>query len=185
MQQGLFREDLYYRLKVFPINIPTLKQRKSDIPSLVHHFIEKKATQMKLLNIPKITAEGMDHLVAYDWPGNVRELENAVERALILANNQPLSFTEFAHLTPVQSAPSIKSMNSSQPQPESLDLDSAMASHIQKAMSLALGKVEGAGGAAELLGINPRTLRYRMRKLGVPFGRKAMAHYQKGYEEMK
>lgn len=178
MQQGLFREDLYYRLKVFPIIIPTLSQRRSDIPSLAHHFIEKKAMQMKLVNTPKITAEGMDRLIAYNWPGNVRELENAIERALILSNNQPLSFFEFAHpdLANPLSAGSIN--NASKSQSESLNLDLAMAQHIKKAMASAKGKVEGKSGAAELLGINPRTLRCRMRKLGVPFGRNAMAFYQ-------
>ncbi len=178
MQQGLFREDLYYRLKVFPIIIPTLSQRRSDIPSLAHHFIEKKAMQMKLVNTPQITAEGMDRLIAYDWPGNVRELENAIERALILSNNQPLSFVEFSHpdLANPLSAGNIN--NASKSQPESLNLDLAMAQHIKKAMTSAKGRVEGKSGAAELLGINPRTLRCRMRKLGVPFGRNAMAFYQ-------
>lgn len=178
LQHGLFREDLYYRLKVFPVNIPTLSQRRSDIPSLAHHFIEKKAMQMKLVNTPKITAEGMDRLIAYNWPGNVRELENAIERALILSNNQPLSFVELAypHLANPLSAGSKN--NASKSQSELLNLDLVMAQHIKKAMSSAKGKVEGKSGAAELLGINPRTLRCRMRKLGVPFGRNAMALYQ-------
>jgi transcriptional regulator with GAF, ATPase, and Fis domain len=178
MQQGLFREDLYYRLKVFPIQIPTLSQRRSDIPSLAHHFIEKKAMQMKLVNIPKITAEGMDRLIAYNWPGNVRELENAIERALILSNNQPLSFVEFAHPNPANLLPAKSNNTNDEPQSEPLNLDVAMAQHIRKAMLRAKGKVEGKSGAAELLGINPRTLRYRMRKLGVPFGKNAMAYYQ-------
>ena len=176
---GLFREDLYYRLKVFPIHLPTLRQRKSDIPSLVHHFIHKKATQMKMLTIPKITAEGMDLLISYSWPGNVRELENAVERALILSNNQPLSFAEFSTLS--SSNPSTHSDNRSYPinsQNENYNLDTAMANHIKQAMTLAKGKVEGESGAAKLLGINPRTLRNRMKKLGVPFGKDAKIHYQ-------
>lgn len=181
MQQGLFREDLYYRLKVFPIHIPTLSQRKSDIPSLAHHFVAKKAMQMKLLNTPKITAEGMDRLVVYDWPGNVRELENAVERALILCNNRPLSFSEFSRQTPDTHADAASCHWCNSSQTECLELDLAMARHIKRAMELAHGKVEGKDGAAELLGINPRTLRYRMRKLGVPFGRKAMAYYRKRF----
>jgi len=178
MQKGLFREDLYYRLKVFPIIIPTLSQRRSDIPSLAHHFIEKKTMQMKLVNTPKITAEGMDRLIAYNWPGNVRELENAIERALILSNNQPLSFVEFAHPNLANPLSAGSNSNVSTSQSESFNLDLAMAQHIKKAMSSAKGKVEGKSGAAELLGINPRTLRYRMRKLGVPFGRNALAFYQ-------
>lgn len=179
MALGLFREDLYYRLKVFPIEIPTLRQRKSDIPSLVHHFVHKKTMQMKMLSTPKVTAEGMDRLIAYDWPGNVRELENAVERALILSNNQPLSFTEFASAiskNPVFTPDSLRPNSSNQR--ENLNLDAAMVEHIKKAMTIAQGKVEGDSGAARLLGINPRTLRNRMRKLGVPFGKDAKVYYQ-------
>ncbi len=179
MALGLFREDLYYRLKVFPIHIPTLSQRKSDIPSLVHYFVQKKSTQMKMVNTPKITAEGMDRLIAYDWPGNVRELENAVEKALILSNNQPLSFSDFT-------APTYNNLGmiadnktySSSAQKENLNLDTAIIRQIKKAMTVAKGKVEGDGGAAMLLGVNPRTLRNRMRKLGVPFGKDAKIYYQ-------
>lgn len=179
---GLFREDLYYRLKVFPIQIPTLSERKSDIPSLVHHFIEKKSIQLQMLNTPKITAEGMDRLVAYSWPGNVRELGNAVERALILSNSQPLSFPEFtasAHNNPGATTGSgsqyIEHME------KNLNLDAAMVHHIKNAMTIAKGRVEGKYGAARLLGMNPRTLRNRMRKLGVPFGKNAKVHYQTSY----
>ncbi len=178
MQQKLFREDLYYRLKVFPIKIPTLGQRKPDIPSLAHHFVEKKSMQMKLLSTPKITAEGMDRLIAYEWPGNVRELENAIERALILSKNQPLSFAELSRLPSGISENIKKSTIGDSVHADSFDLDMAMARHIKKVMTLAHGKVEGKNGAAKLLGVNPRTLRSRMRKLGVPFGRKAMIYYQ-------
>jgi len=178
MALRLFREDLYYRLKVFPIHIPTLAERKSDIPSLVHHFVQKKSIQMKILNTPKITVEGMERLTSYNWPGNVRELENAVERALILSNNQPLSFSEFASPTPnshkMFAGDELKINTSTE---EILNLDAAMVQHIKTAMTLAKGKVEGQSGAARLLGINPRTLRNRMRKLGVPFGRDAMDLY--------
>ena len=177
VQQGLFREDLFYRLNVFPITIPTLNRRKSDIPSLVHHVVEKKAMQMKLPDTPKVTAEGMDRLLAYDWPGNVRELENAVERALILSKGQPLSFQEFARSGAERTLLPGNGKSRDNSDNATLNLDRAMAEHIRKAMSIAGGKVEGRNGAAELLGINPRTLRYRMRKLGVPFGRGANSIY--------
>jgi transcriptional regulator with GAF, ATPase, and Fis domain len=80
---GQFREDLWFRLNVFPIMIPPLRQRKGDIPSLVHHFIHRKAIELKFREIPKLATDAIDRLLTYDWPGNVRELENAIERALI------------------------------------------------------------------------------------------------------
>jgi transcriptional regulator with GAF, ATPase, and Fis domain len=94
MQEGRFRQDLYFRLTVFPVIIPPLRERRSDIPSLVHHFLQKNSTQMKLPFIPRLTTEATDRLMTYSWAGNVRELENAVERALILSKGNPLSFKE-------------------------------------------------------------------------------------------
>ena len=133
---------------------------------------------MKILQTPKITAEGMERLIGYNWPGNVRELENAVERALILSNNQPLSFTEFAiPAANIHTVSADNKIDADNTQQTILTLDAAMSQHIKKAMTLAKGKVEGKYGAAQRLGINPRTLRNRMRKLGVPFGRDAMALY--------
>jgi len=179
MEEGNFREDLYFRLAVFPIQIPTLRERKSDIPSLVQHFLQKKSVQMKLNSPPKLAPDAIDRLVAYSWPGNVRELENAIERALILNQGEPITFPEISF------GESGKSTNKMAESPvhsmrggESISLETAMANHIRKALSLAKGKVNGRGGAAELLEINPRTLRHRMRKLGIPFGRKAMHIYK-------
>ncbi len=166
--EGRFREDLYFRLKVFPIVIPPLRERRIDIPALAHHLIQKKARQMKLGTVPTLAPNVLDRLMAYRWPGNVRELENAVERALILSRGKSLTFD---HLE----APLQRDRTSSPgpPDDESLNLDAAMAKHIRRALDVAGGKVEGKGGTAELLGVNPRTLRHRMRKLGVAFGRKA------------
>lgn len=87
-----FREDLWFRLNVFPIIIPPLRQRKEDIPSLVNHFIEQKSIDMKLTNIPKLAYGAIEQLMSYDWPGNVRELENVIERTLILDRTGPLDF---------------------------------------------------------------------------------------------
>ena len=130
------------------------------------------------LNTPKITVEGMERLAGYNWPGNVRELENAVERALILSNDHPLSFSEFANPAAnshkMFASDGLKINTSTK---EILNLDAAMVQHIKRAMTLAKGKVEGKSGAARLLGINPRTLRNRMRKLSIPFGRDATALY--------
>jgi transcriptional regulator with GAF, ATPase, and Fis domain len=187
MASGAFREDLYFRLKVFPITIPPLNERRSDIPSLAHHFVQKKSTQMKLRSVPKISAEGMDRLIAYNWPGNVRELENAIERALILSKGEPLLFSEF-DLRNSTSPQELHQRKVHLIQPESekkefLHLNTVISRHIITALTIAEGKVEGDGGAADLLDINPRTLRNRMRKLGIPFGRGAMARYQSVKEE--
>ena len=184
MRQGLFREDLYFRLKVFPIHIPPLRQRISDIPSLIYFFIQKKSSQMKLAEIPKLAPDALDRLMAYSWPGNVRELENAVERALILSRETPLSFGEHMVNEPSQAislqgnlpdtlrTTHLSSSTNIQP------LNEVMTEHIKKALIAAKGKVDGQDGAAKLLEINPRTLRHRMRKLGIPFGREAKTLYQ-------
>ncbi len=78
---GRFREDLWFRLNVFPIMIPPLRQRREDIPALVHHFIDRKSMELKLTERPVLAPGAIDRLIAYDWPGNVRELENMIERA--------------------------------------------------------------------------------------------------------
>ena len=89
---GRFREDLWFRLNVFPITIPPLRQRREDIPALVHHFIDRKSMELKLTERPVLAPGAIDRLIAYDWPGNVRELENMIERALIQHRGGVLSF---------------------------------------------------------------------------------------------
>ncbi|GAB6909639.1 hypothetical protein DESC_810070 [Desulfosarcina cetonica] len=100
VKEGRFREDLWFRLNVFPIHIPPLRQRKSDIPSLVHHFIDRKLKAFGLSEHPVLAPGAMERLTAYAWPGNVRELENMVERALIRHQsrdeNLPLRFDDLA-----------------------------------------------------------------------------------------
>ncbi len=161
--RGQFREDLYFRVGVFPIVVPPLRQRKSDILALVQHFILKKSREMVLPAIPSLAKGAIDDLLAYDWPGNVRELENAVERAIILSHGSPLSFGSILNL----------GENALRSSPESIatlmDMESR---HIRRALEISSGKIEGKGGAAEMLGINPATLRNRMRKLKIPFGRR-------------
>ncbi|SHK55130.1 Transcriptional regulator containing GAF, AAA-type ATPase, and DNA-binding Fis domains [Desulfatibacillum alkenivorans DSM 16219] len=172
IRDKIFREDLYFRLKVFPIYIPPLRERILDIPALVSHFIQKKSVDMKLGIPPSIAPGQIDKLMEYHWPGNVRELENAVERALILYNGQQLHFDG---LEASASAPPASPQEA--PAPASLNLDEAMARHITQALKSAQGKIHGPGGAAELLGINPMTLRHRLKKLGIPFGRAARENY--------
>jgi DNA-binding NtrC family response regulator len=162
-----FREDLWFRLNVFPIVIPPLRERKADIPVLVHFFIEKKSREMRLPNIPKVTPGAIDRLMAYHWPGNARELQNVVEHALILNKTGPLAFDHFLTTQPeAETHPGLISEDGP------LKLDEVMSNHIRRVLGMTKGKVHGSGGAAELLGINPSTLRNRMNQLGIPYGRK-------------
>jgi transcriptional regulator with GAF, ATPase, and Fis domain len=172
-REGSFREDLYFRLKVFPVRIPPLRERMVDIPTLVQHFMRKKSGEMGLRGIPALAPGAIDRLMSYRWPGNVRELENAVERALILAKGKPLTFADLE-------ASNRKERPAADDQQlgESMKLDEVVSKQIYQALAMAGGRVEGRGGAAEMLGVKPGTLRQRMRKLGVPFGRKARNHYR-------
>jgi transcriptional regulator with GAF, ATPase, and Fis domain len=170
LEEGRFREDLYFRLRVFPIVIPPLRQRTDDIPVLVQHFIRKKAREMKMSTIPTVAPGALSRLVRYPWPGNVRELENAVERALILSRGAPLAFMDIhSHAERVPIPPAERSEKES---PGLLGLDVVTALHIQKVLDLCKGRIEGEKGAAGLLRIHPSTLRKRMKKLGIAFGRK-------------
>ena len=168
IQEGLFREDLFYRLQVFPIPIPPLRHRFGDIPALVQHFMIKKSREMGLKAIPSLAISALEQLRAYDWPGNVRELENAVERALILSHGEPLMFSDLQSLSSRDIKQAGYPLNG-----ESLTLDTAISRHVRGVLEMTGGRVEGRDGAAELLGVNPGTLRHRMRKLGIPFGRMA------------
>ena len=163
--KGRFREDLWFRLNVFPILIPPLRERKADIPALLQHFIIKKTKELKLSHIPSMSPGSIDLLQKYEWPGNVRELENVVERAMILNPAGPLDFDFLA----TQEAKAAAGPDGTL---EMITLDDVMARHIRLALSKTRGKIHGAGGAAQLLGINPNTLRNRMNKLGIAFGRK-------------
>lgn len=168
--QGKFREDLYFRLRVFPIEIPPLRERKADIPALVQHFMMKKAREMGLAQMPTLAPIAIDQLLNYHWPGNVRELQNAVERALILSREKPLTFD---NLNP----PLIGNQKSVLHPPQlgniPLSLNRVIINHIAQVLKITGGRVGGKNGAACLLEINPSTLRKKMKKLGIPFGRKA------------
>lgn len=167
MAEGSFREDLYFRLRVFPILIPPLRDRKADITALVHHFIHKKTREMGLRTMPVIGSAALDRLTSYSWPGNVRELEHAVERALILDRGGPLNFEDLNPQAYKNRSAVITSLED-----DPLELDYVISRHINRVMDAAGGRVNGPGGAAEMLRLNPSTLRQKMRKLGIPFGRK-------------
>ncbi|TPV96723.1 MAG: AAA family ATPase [Myxococcales bacterium FL481] len=161
VRNGTFREDLWYRLNVFPIRIPPLRLRREDIPSLVRSFVERKAREMNLAVVPHVTGADVERLKRYDWPGNVRELQNIVERALIVSSGDTLVFPELAATTAT-------SGKVEQPHRDGLKtLDEAVEAHLRAVLKKVRWQVAGAGGAAEVLGMNPSTLRFRMKKLGI------------------
>lgn len=161
--KGRFREDLFFRLNVFPITIPPLRERREDIPALAHHFVLEKAKEMKLGEPPQLLPDEVARLMVYEWPGNIRELENIVERALILNKNNALSFDDLP-MNPMKMPPqTCKPLEPHLLQP----LDMIISNHIKSVLSVTNGKIHGKGGAAELLSLNPSTLRHRMKKLGI------------------
>ena len=161
-----FREDLWFRINVFPIIIPPLRQRKEDIASLVYYFINKKTRELKLPFITELAPGAIDRLTNYNWPGNVRELENVVEREMILSKSGLLQFQTLADNTGATYPPAHGSQSEN-----ALTLDQANSQHIRQVLKMTKGIVHGKNGAAALLNINPSTLRSRMKKLGIPYGR--------------
>jgi transcriptional regulator with GAF, ATPase, and Fis domain len=176
---GKFREDLWYRIAVFPIRLPPLRDRKEDIPSLAAHFALRAA---KRLGTPPLvpSPEDLSLLIGYTWPGNVRELATVIERAAILGDGKHLDVAQALGVAAMHSKPApAPTMNGhSEPhRPTTANggafptLDAAMAQHIESALARTRGRIEGPYGAALLLNINPHTLRARMRKLKVNWSR--------------
>ncbi len=156
-----FRDDLWYRLNVFPIHIPPLRERKEDIPLLAEYFAIRKAKAMNFSYTQKIQASSFKQLIHYDWPGNVREMQNVIERAIIICKNKPLSFEQLLLNTSDRVA--IKTSDSG----KLPTLNDAIRDHIKKSLILSKGKIEGEGGAAQILDINPSTLRSKIHKLSI------------------
>jgi len=150
LTQGRFREDLYFRLRVFPITIPPLRKRITDIPALASHFIQKKSREMKLDTVPPVAADAIDRLMVYRWPGNIRELENAVERALILSRGRPLTFNDIRGRA--GKASSGHDLPSDFKKGESLTLDAVMSRHIRQVLEMCDGRVEGERGGCPGVG---------------------------------
>lgn len=171
---GKFRKDLFFRLNVFPILIPPLRDRKEDIPRFVDHFIKIKSRKIKLSSIATLAPGVIDKLMSYKWPGNIRELKNCVERELIINRGKPLTFSSLYATKMENWEISVDHLADG-----SFDLDQAMARHIRKVVDMTGGRVEGKQGAARLLGIHPRTLQHRMKKLDIPFGRNYKKKQQK------
>jgi transcriptional regulator with GAF, ATPase, and Fis domain len=162
---GRFRQDLFYRLSVFPIEIPPLRERREDIPLLASHFAKKSAEKMNRPN-PGITRAVMSQLTAYDWPGNVRELQNAVERAVILSAGEPLHFD----IPDSKSASTPRTADDKPSKPAVLtiaELKRQETENILGALKQAQGKVFGPAGAAQLLGMKPTTLASRIKALRI------------------
>jgi len=158
--EGRFRLDLYYRLNVFPVELPPLRERKEDIELLAHFFLKKYASASKR-NINSINGKAMEQLLGYYWPGNIRELEHLIERSVLLAKTSEIENFDLPKNTEVKSDTSsgvLKSM-------EEMERE-----HIMNALESSGGKVSGIGGAAELLKMQPQTLYSKMKKLGIDKG---------------
>jgi transcriptional regulator with GAF, ATPase, and Fis domain len=178
VSQGSFREDLWYRLSVFPLRLPPLRERLQDIPHLAAHFAAR--TGVRLAGRALIPSEAdIELLVRYSWPGNIRELAAVVERAAILGDGKRLNIAAALGGAMPSAAPvqQIESPAAAAPLPltpasrETSTLDAAMARQIEGVLAQCHGRIEGPFGAAVRLGINPHTLRARMRKLGVDWAR--------------
>ena len=167
VRDGLFREDLWFRINMFPISIPPLRARVADIPLLTSYFLEKKSKELGIYPQPQIAEEELKSIIQQKWPGNVRELENAVERSLILHRQGPLYFQRVQESLPAGSNDASLKIESP---PKTLD--DVARRHIIHTLETAGGKINGKDGAAALLGLHPNTLRNRMIKLGIEFGRK-------------
>ncbi|MGE4558685.1 MAG: sigma 54-interacting transcriptional regulator [Desulfobulbus sp.] len=169
VRENIFREDLWFRLNVFPIIIPPLRQRREDLPALTMHFITRKAREIGIKNLPTIVPGALERMRRYSWPGNVRELENLVERELILHRDGNLYFDSLPF---EQGSAAVLGTEPSSPYPLP-QLDEVVAGHINRVLHHCKGKINGPGGAAEILAIHPNTLRARMDKLGIRHGRRS------------
>lgn len=160
--EGRFRLDLYYRLNVFPIELPPLRERKEDVELLAHFFLTKYASASRR-NITSISAKALDQLHNYNWPGNIRELEHLIERSVLLAKTAEIENFDL---------PNIIEKPFDQPQGQLKSMEEMERDHILNALQNSGGKVSGIGGAAELLKIQPQTLYSKMKKLGIDKGYK-------------
>ncbi len=169
IENGSFREDLYYRLDVFPIHVPPLRERKEDIKMIANHYIESHSRRLNLKRV-KLTEENIRDLESYDWPGNIRELQNVIERALITAQDGNISFDLRARPTFIRSSIQKNSLK------EPVAVDGVMTvdeerdrsrNNIIAALKKSRWKVYGSDGAANILGLHPQTLTNKMKKLGI------------------
>jgi formate hydrogenlyase transcriptional activator len=155
VRKGAFRSDLFYRLNIFPIQVPPLRERKEDIPPLTHHFVAECARRIGK-PIRQVGTAAMERLNAYDWPGNVRELANVLERAVILCQGATILESHLVGLA--QNGTSSDAFQT---------LEEMEREHIRRALAQTGGVLAGPQGAARLLGLSRSTVWSRMRKLGI------------------
>jgi transcriptional regulator with GAF, ATPase, and Fis domain len=172
--EGRFRQDLWYRIAVFPIILPPLRERRADVAALAEHFAERAATRFGLpLAMP--SQEDIALLASYSWPGNIRELATVIDRAAILGNGarlevaKALGVATSAGGTPPAGEPARQPPSTGAS--EILPLEAVVRRHIEAVLAATHGRIEGPYGAARLLAINPHTLRAKMRKLGIDWSR--------------
>jgi formate hydrogenlyase transcriptional activator len=163
VMEGQFRRDLYYRLSVFPIEIPALRERKEDIPSIARAFVEERQRTLGR-HIEHIPEEVMEMLVDHDWPGNVRELENVLERAMILSPGKTL---ELDHELLESERDFETSEDGIKNGEHDKSFDAAARDHVLAVLEKCKWRINGPGGAAEILAVHPNTLRARLKKLGL------------------
>jgi transcriptional regulator with GAF, ATPase, and Fis domain len=161
VREKTFREDLYYRLSVFPVQVPPLRDRQEDIPLLVHFLVNKFVLQIGK-RIECVSKETMQRLLAYRWPGNVRELENVIERAVILASGPTLEIGADVLMTESGQHSGVTA-----PTPQPGTLEEMERSHMTAVLRQTDWVIDGPRGAAKILGLHPNTLRSRMKKLGL------------------
>jgi transcriptional regulator with GAF, ATPase, and Fis domain len=161
-EAGRFRQDLYYRLSVFPIEVPPLRKRKEDIAILADHFLQASARKVGRAK-PPLTLASAQRLQQYDWPGNVRELQHVIERAIITSTGNKLNI-ELPALTTV-AAPNASAISSDGVKTDA-QIKQLEAENLRAALKAANGKISGPGGAAQLLGLKPTTLISRLKALG-------------------
>jgi transcriptional regulator with PAS, ATPase and Fis domain len=164
LEEGRFREDLYYRLNVVPISIPPLRQRTEDIPFLALHFVRKLSKDLGS-NITDITPQAIDRLLAYDWPGNVRELENTIERSIVLASGGVLDASDIR----IDNSRQRATVSPQSPiLPDGITLEQWEQAMIREALRRANGNKSQ---AARLLGLTRNALRYRLAQMGLDNGK--------------
>jgi transcriptional regulator with GAF, ATPase, and Fis domain len=160
VKSGAFRSDLFYRLNVFPLEAPPLRDRKADIPLLVNFFLSRSAKKLGK-PIQGVSNDTMDRLTKYPWPGNIRELQNVIERAVVVAEGRVVRIDE-------------SMLRIDAPQGfDLLTLEDAERAHIIRALMETNWVIHGNRGAASILGINPSTLRSRIEKLGIKKSQRA------------
>jgi transcriptional regulator with GAF, ATPase, and Fis domain len=166
VQEKEFRADLYYRLNVFPISSPSLRERKEDIPVLVNHFCKKYGVKFGK-KITSVSKQVLDALMQYDWPGNVRELENIIERGIIVSTSNVLEAGDWLPKTILQASPASPATTSSSEPSQNSSLEHVERNHILEVLNTTRWKIRGENGAARILNLNPTTLEARMKKLGI------------------